>query len=379
MALARSGSNLLRVAGGGGVISVGADSEEIYDLYATDSNSRGTIPFAVNWPTAPTTSTNLNVTNNTNLATALATPNAVITVAAGSYNPLALESDDQHWILDDAAEFSGFTTTSNPTRIKIEGGVVTLGVNYLQMTDVLLDNVRLIGGLVLGHATANLPCVRVSFVHCTWDPTTEFSIISRGNLGEGTVADPSTDIFVLGCYMDSQGGSGIGPVRAQGIHRFLFIDNRVRAGTNGSVDSGRCLRSHYGCSDYWVRRVLEEYGDGIYLRPRGDGADGDETPDDYMGDHWFYDYTIYNPSGNPNGGVYHAARFGSNATTFPGVLTVAGCAAYDYRGPQADDALWAWSAKAGDSVAPCPEYAYQAPPAMGSWLTARGIQPGADH
>jgi hypothetical protein len=353
--------------------SVPSESE-IYDLYATDSNSRGTIPFTVTWPTAPTAPlTPLTVTDSGTLATALATANAQITVAAGSYGTLALAQNDQHWIIDNGATFTGLTTASRRSRIIIEGGNFTTASAFTIVTDdLLLDNVNFTAGTSLTFGITAfggnpaVVCNRLAVIHCT---------SYAGRIGlfvvAGEVGNRNQDVILAGNYVSggmTEGNSGVEPAfRVQGTERAILVDNRARCGFDGEGIK-HTYRSHFGNQDFWMRRNLTEYGDGIYFEPRTDASP--ITADDYMGAHWCYDYECYTTSLTA-----YAFRGEVNATNWTEPLVAVG--GRGYTDDPHDD--WTWAAQAGDTVSDNTTAAYQAPPAIGSWLTARGIQPGADH
>lgn len=346
-----------------------------YNLYTTDTNSRGLVPFTVTWPTPPAgTLAELSVTDSGTLATALATPNARITVAAGSYGVLALTRNDQHWILHDDATFSGLTTASRRSRIVIEGGSFTSSSSFTILADDLwLDNVNftatdsLAFGIGAFGGNPAQTCNRVAIVHCT-------SYSGRIGLyfAPGLPGNRHQDIILAGNYVSggmTVGNSGVEPAfRIQGAERVILVDNRARCGIDGQGIK-HTYRSHFGNQDFYMRRNMTEYGDGIYFRPRSDAVSG--GVDDYMGDHWVYDYLFY--SNSPAVPAY-ATRTDASSTTWPGVLVAVGGRAY-----QSTTNRWYWNSKTGDTVSDNTSSAYTAPPAMGAWLTARGIQPGADH
>jgi len=193
-----------------------------------------------------------------------------------------------------------------------------------------------------------------------------------------------SDMIIAANYL--QGGmdpalSGREPaLRVMSNHRTIIVDNRARTGFDGQ-GTKHTYRSHYGNQDYYMRRNMNEYGDGIYFQPR---ANADPIlPSNYMGDHWVYDHlSYYNGPGGVN--IGNAQRNDASDTTWPGRLVVVDNTAYravqtDSLGVLDNPGRWRWSIKAGDVSTNNIEFPYQAPPAFNAWLAADGLPPGADH
>lgn len=349
-----------------------------YDLYGTDSAARGTIPFAVTFPTEPTGPlTPITVTNNAQLATALATPSAEITVAAGSYNALNIASNDQHWILDNGATFAGLGGNGF-ARVKIEGGnIVTTGdVNPYNFEDLYLYNINIeCDDCNFGLGT--LMFSRLAVIHCTIYATRTGFFVPGATANDAGVW--AYDLIAAANYVSGgmlPADPGIeSAFRIQSVVRCILVDNRARCGFDnggGDADVKHTFRSHYGDDKFWMRRNMTEFGDGIYFQAR---ANNDPVvANNYMGDHWVYDHVIHTPYLSAY--AFRGTGGGSIAANWPGVLTTAGNAGYT---DQTLDDNWSWNAQAGDSIGSQTTAAYQAPPALGAWLAADGLPPGADH
>jgi hypothetical protein len=344
----------------------------LYDLYGTDSESRGTIPFAVNWPEIPSTSTNLTVSNNTELATALATPNAHITVSAGSYNALVLAQDDQHWECADGAIFAGLSGNGF-ARVRINGGqIITSGdVTPYGFTDLALTNVYVeCDDFNFGLGTVLFE--RLAIVHCTTFCTRTGFFVPGATANDAGVW--ATDLILAANYVSGgmlPGSSGIeAAFRIQSVIRSIVVDNRARCGFDGEGIK-HTYRSHYGNQDFWMRRNLTEYGDGIYIKPR---ANADTiVANNYMGDHWVFDHEYHSTAKSA-----YAFRDDVNSTNYPGALVADGNDGY-FDPSTGSGPYWAFNGQAGDTIGTNTSNAYTAPPALGSWLAADGLQPGADH
>ena len=361
-------------------------STSIYDLYGTDTklgNIRGTIPFTVTWPTAPVTNSNVFIVDSSptgteiSLATALSTTGGgTFFVNAGNYATLALEQNDQHWILADEAVFTGLSTTNVPTRIIVEGGRLhTSGTTFVTADDLLLRNIEMnfsSSGMNFGvSAFGGNPttrCNRLALVHNTM---VGFSACIGTTGGDAVVAN-AVDFIIAANYlaggMDPADSGGEYTMRIQGATRVVVVDNRARNGVDGGT-SKHTYRSHHGTQDYWARRNMTEYGDGIFYHSVA-GPTGPFT-EDQMGDHWVYDYECY----TTNASQIALRRIDSGeAGFFPGVLTTDGNAAFT------DLSIgFAWNQKAGDSIGVETVSAHITPPLLSAWLTADGLQPGADH
>lgn len=303
----------------------------------------------------------------------------MINVAAGTYGVLALAENDQHWVLDDAAEFSGMTFTGNPTRVIVEGGVIDAGTStdiQVLATDLLLKNVDMsCQNGIIGNSSNDL-VTRFACVHCTitaqvypwfcWNPA-------------AAGAGYHTDIIMAGnlFYGGQDGGNPANILRIQSVQRFICVDNRGRSNLDGD-DADHSWRSHYGCSDYWLRRNLADHASGFFHMP-----DTDATPDsnEYLGDHWLYDNLHYY-DGPDQVGKTCAIRLDVTATYYPGDLIAEDNISYrsNQTNPAGvEDFQMTWNAQAGDTISGNIVYPYEEPPALNAWLAADSVQPGADH
>lgn len=382
--------------------TISPPSDTPYDLYATDSQSRGTIPFAVNFPAPPQTSQNLTVTDQSSFNTALSTSGAHITVAAGSYGALNITGvTDQYWDIDNGATFSSFSGF-NASRIHISGGVVDQqgSTSLTGITDWTIHNMNMSldddgnslsggsgrGGLTIGNPiVSGGEAVRVMMIHCTVRAFKTAVLVSA----DTEAANYNTDLIFVANYI--QGGQfyngtsaaniSEAGLRIMGTHRTVVVDNRLRSGTPGSSFKNG-LRSHYGNDNYWARNNIIDYGDGIQCIPRANSQP--IVPANYMGDHWYYDNTHYVNVDNPNSQTTHFFRDSgqTNTTTFPGAIIADGNNAYDYRQASTsgvDFARWFTPVQVQDSFSNNVEYPYQSPPTQAAQIAADGLAVGADH
>ncbi len=334
----------------------------LYDLYGTDTQSRGAIPFTVNWPNEPVTTQTLNVPGGTSLSAALATPNATIFVAAGSYGSFSPSADNQEWILDDAAVFNGISVV-NRNNISVTGGVINAFAmdNYLAAgsNDISYENVR----ISMPNGTGILDSYnRVAFIQCTLDAS------AFGLFHYRYTTNYSYDLVLAGNYISSVQTNG-NAVRLMGTRRVVLVDNRLVSHVTRPT-----FRSHMGSGDVWLRRNMAANSGGVLMTPEVNTG----TPlqsFDYMGNHWIYDFEQYTTNAG-SAGFLRVSNYAPNpplSTSWPGVLVGVGNRQYH------DGGTFWWSAQPQNTFSDNQVLAGRAAPAMGSWLTARGVQPGADH
>lgn len=361
----------------------GADA---YNLYGTDAQSRGLIPFPVSWPAAPVTTSTYSVPGQISASEAMSIANAEFNVSAGSHGAFAPRANNQRWNLADDATFSGFNCSHDPiySSIEVNGGrFVGSSGNYIILNNLLMRNCVIqstSGGNSIGigafGANPTRFVQRNAFVHCTIDAYAT-GLITPGK-SPGDDAGHNDIIFAASIIRGGQFGAPLpseAGLRLMGINRAVIVDCRLASGFAPSTYKNT-LRSHYGCVDYWARNNLSEYGDGIFIRASG----GTGTPMQ-MGNHWIYDFQHYKGSDNPNSAGANIYRDYDAAYWTNGSLTVAGCRAYDHRqtNPSGESSRYFLNAVAGDAISDNLEFPYQNPPAIGVWLAADGQPPGADH
>jgi hypothetical protein len=350
-------------------------SSAIYNIYATDSASRGELPYTFNFAATPITAgSDLVVTNNTELTTAQNTPGKRILVAAGSYNALVLSQDDQDWVVDNGATFAGLSSSAGIVRSRVTGGnIVTSGdVMPYNFEDLILKNVNIECddfGFGLGTVTFS----RAALIQCTVYAQRNGFITPGASASD--IGVRGYDLLLAGNYVSGGmtiGSSGVeSAFRVMSVERIVQVDNRARCGFDGEGIK-HTYRSHYGNQNLWGRRNMTERGDGVYWQARAN--DDPVLASNRMGAHWWFDYEIYTDSLTayalraPGGG-------GSIAADWLEPIVVDGNSGFT---DDADD-NWIWASKSGDTIGTNSTAAYQAPPALGSWLTANGIAPGADH
>lgn len=377
---------MLRKAGVG--LYRGSQEISFYNLYGTDINNRGPIPFSFSWPGPAQITQTYEVPSQLSYASALNTSNARFNVAAGSYSAFAPRANHQVWNFASGATISGFNCSHSPiyNHIEVTGGVFeAASSNFIILDDLLFKNAII-------NSTTNANSLGISafaenptrfvqrnaFIHCTFEAYATGLITTAKS---PTYPTGHHDIIFAACYV--KGGKYDAPspseagLRLMGIDRAIVVDCRLASGTTTLSPSTykNTLRSHYGCTDYWARNNLSEYGDGVFINSTG--GSGDDMP---MGHHYIYDFQHYKGADNSNVAGANIFRDYDAAYWINGSLTVVGSRAYDHRQTNESGAnsRFFLNQVAGDNVSDNLEFPYQDPPTLSSWLAADGLPPGAN-
>lgn len=249
-------------------------SSEPYDLYATDTQSRGTIPFVVAWPTEPTITSTATVTpatfsaNNAN--------GREITLTSGTYGNISLGGTDKTLILQSGATVGTITLQGQGLKIVGQAGSIVSQINHDSgASDVMLDGINSNGG-----SWQLWDCTRFALLNSTV-ATDGFSVFFQFN-----PANPRPqDVIVAGCTIDALTGGGFAPVRFQDINRMVAVDTRFVS--NGSFASLRIHNEFNGgnVDNQWIRNCQCE-GGGWQWGPN----DGNTGTFDNI---WAYDCAVY--------------------------------------------------------------------------------------
>jgi hypothetical protein len=241
VAILRSGSSLLRIGGGGGVLRVadGGGGGEGYDL---DDAIAGD-PFTINKPTAPTITSNVSVTTATIAANKV--NGRQITLAAGDYGTQNFSTTDQEIILQAGAILGDVTFGSGAARIEIHGETVRVGQIGSIDVDGLASDINIyettfadgVENIIYGDRCAIWSClIRMDGRYCAYiDSCSDFIFANNDAEITGSVSAPG--------------------VRYMGVERSVTVDNRI------AVAGQQCLRYHADPADstdhYASRNQLE--------------------------------------------------------------------------------------------------------------------------
>lgn len=237
MAILRSGSSLLRVGGGGGMLRV-ADLADLYQWYPSLDLSQ--VPFHVGagaWgpqesietPAAPVTTRQVSVDTIAELETEAQTPGTEITVTAslGDVALTAADVTDIDLIVNpgvriDSIIYGHAFTPATVTRFRIRGttvgsysGGVVVGLRGLNtQQDVILDGFGISGG---GTSDAALypagGTMRMAIVNCrlhtnhlaTFFQDVSHLVIAGNSIASGGAIDPGGSVGRWGLRHDGQG------------------------------------------------------------------------------------------------------------------------------------------------------------------------------
>lgn len=250
-----------------------ASSGDPYDLYASDTQLRGTIPFTVTWPTEPTITSSATVTpatfsaNNVN--------GREITLSSGTYGDLFIGGSDKTLILQSGANIGTLTLQCQRVKITGQAGSVISKINHNSGgTDVLLDGIISNGGSWELWDPTRMALINSSLTNAGW------SFFVQWNPAN---AKP-VDIIVAGNTILA---SSLSPVRVENVERFILVDNQLR-----SRDGFASLRIHQegdSNQDFWVRNNQFE---NLTDNGRWQFGPNDGQPRT-MSNAYFYDNAVY--------------------------------------------------------------------------------------
>lgn len=226
-----------------------APSAEPYDL------SGFGIHFTYSWPQIPNTSATINVPADMSLQAAVAIPNRVINVAAGTHalSGTTFFADDLDLILDDAATVDTSGDIVLGTRNRWTGGVLdstaTIGLLMNANTDVLLDNIRMEynnpGDTTELVSIRNPGNARFAIINCTMNVRSANNQWPIHALGTST----STDVILANVRLSHSGGAGAA-FRLNPVTNFIVVDSAFN--TDPAIyTSGTGMRTSGATNVYW--------------------------------------------------------------------------------------------------------------------------------
>lgn len=322
----------------------------------------GTIPFAWNLPAAPEWDDEIEVTNNAELTSALATPRRRIVIRPGTYTAgFALSRADQEIEVDNAAFITGSFSVaqSGQERTRIRGGNFHNAAGEMFMNrprDLLFYNMNIITrGMNIGVGFFGLWSERMAIINCTVDARLYAVLHSSRGGSDFTVAN---SYFRAGTILPQEFG-----IRVAGTQRAVLVDNYVTVGGPSTDDTKNCYRWHNGTDFYYARNNIG-VGDGWLIASRA-GTETDVLPN---GRGWVLDNRMYYPDWQTRP-LFAAFRNNSAGPAAVGPLVASGNIYYNDVPPAVGP--WAFNSLAGDSVSNNTALPYQAPPSPDAW--------GADH
>lgn len=262
--------------GSAGTVQALNPSSEPYDL------SGFSIPFAYSWPTAPTTTSTVNVTTANQSVLASPTSGTLYNVAAGTYtvSPNFNNHTDIDVVCDNAAFFSNQVTIgsrvfTNVARIRWTGGNWRDRCIVERATDVLFNNINSevdAGGAgdyfnqFGGESNTDPRLQRFAVINCT------FRMVNANSSGGWAIAmlpSPTvfSDIIIANCVLESVAQTN----RFQGLNEFIIVDSYFNMELN---DVNGC-RIQYECNNVFMQdcHVAQSFqmnnSDGTYACQNG--------------------------------------------------------------------------------------------------------------
>lgn len=300
-------------------------ASEPYDL----AGAR-TIPFAYSWPTEPTITAETSVSNSSELATAIALGGRRITLNAGTYSGITINTNDTHLIISTGVSVSaagGAALTIGGNRVRITGdrGATMSGRWQITGDDVFIEDQNMANSdgenvIIQGGAA------RVAILSSTMS-SERFALQTYGGVSDIIVANSSITV------------SSQTPARLAKVDRLLLVDNLFDASGAGSAHVFRS-GENYVNNLWFLGNQLEDTGtfgfefsvvdpdstaarvtsSGLYfydsaLYSSGNTAmvlyapnTGDE---DYVENLQFDNFTIYSGGKSPGSNIFPISGFGT--------------------------------------------------------------------
>ena len=261
-------------------------SVDSYDLYASDQNDRGPIPFPVNWPQAPQTNSTIAVSSCSALASAVQTPNRKVEASGNcSGTSLRMAANDVWLELQDGASIGNVdigAAGTNTQRIRISSrtprsgrmGGLTIGSNS---TDIMINGMN----MQSSSSSINMyDFTRVALIN---------SYVSYGGgyqvaAWQGSSGLDNTDLIIANTQVVSNDSSSF---RLQKLNRAVIVDTLGDTRNTGYAT----LRLEFDSRNVWVRNFTG-FGGGFTLDPQV----GSSRPSATVHDITYYDSRVYHTS-----------------------------------------------------------------------------------
>jgi hypothetical protein len=208
-----------------------------YNLGALPSNVSD-----IQWPVAPVTTSNVTVTTNAQLQSAVATDGAAVTVRPGNYSSVNVSCFDCRFTFETGAVIQGGVTFSGG-RIEWLGATVTGGtVNLSGLGDLLIDNMHSYSTGIndfTGQWTREWN--RVAIINSTLEGNDWLFYMQRPNGPEFK----GRNLILANVRLESTGQLN----RFQSVQNMVVVDSIFNS--RGTASNG--LRLHLEATDVWMR------------------------------------------------------------------------------------------------------------------------------
>lgn len=256
-----------------------------YDLYATDTESRGAIPFTVTWPTEPDTSTTVSATSLAELQSAINAGARIIDYSGTSSSSLTM--NDDVWIrMADGSSIGAITWPDSTVRTKISAagtarnptiGTVSIG-SYC--TDVQLENITIDGSYVFHYDVR-----RIAYIGCDIACSANYFAFWEG----GGVGTHNTQDVIFANSRITMGASSGASSRWQHIDRLVMVDSLIDV---RAPDWFSAIRFEHDTNHVWIRNTFS-YGDGGGGWTLDPSVGNPDDPSETIHDVWAYDSGAY--------------------------------------------------------------------------------------
>lgn len=262
MTVIRSGSNLLRVAGGGGIVSVPSES----GAYSWATAAAG-FPFAtITQPTAPTTSGG-SVAVTTGTIGSHINASKEMTLAAGSYGDIELTGNHQKLILSSGVSI-GHLNLNGADLIAVEGSSRTATIDHVTLNNAQDISFYQVAIANSGDVQNFIRAQRASFISCS---------VRMG--GYSFWVDPtSTDIVWGNCDIETNSGSTRPCMRILSAQRTIRHRCRIANLSNQTAIRIHAEAGDGVSDDHWSTLCQFEGSPGNF-QPTSSGSGGDTSSD----------------------------------------------------------------------------------------------------
>ena len=265
-----------------------------YDLYASDQNNRGTIPFAVNWPTDPTEDTTVTATTASDLQTQLNSGLRRINYSGvDTTTTVTVGANDCHVHFLNGSRVGGITVPNGRLRAKFSAQTPRNNIHFGSVsvgdgaTDIMFDGVR---GDGAGSQVDLYNFTRLAIINCELRYGGNYVIGSWNLSADSSSAAVKSDFILANTLLDA---ASWGSLRIQGTDRAIIVD--VLGDTR---DSGYAsLRLEFNTLNVWIREFYGFAG-GVTLDPQV----GNSRPNATVHDVKYFDGGIWN-DGTVNTGL----------------------------------------------------------------------------
>lgn len=253
---------------GDGTIWTPDRAVESYNLYATDSRSRGVIPFQVNWPSPPEVTSEQVVSTNEELTASINTNGRRTIVQSGSHLTWTGGQINGRSDIDLVVQPGASIANSTPTfgmywngcsRVRVSGGgSLLMNLAWSGISDLMVDGVTYNADFAGAANVSYDGCARVAIINSTIR-STHYALFP----GAAQPGQQCQDmIFANTQFIAALDGTQSIWRTVDTTRRLVFVDCRSSCESGGTYS----LRIHGDAQDVWIRNCQFENG-GVWFAP----------------------------------------------------------------------------------------------------------------